>query len=397
MFFREIFNVVYDRFKAERQFVQVLFGPRQVGKTTLAKQLLDKLSYPYHYCSADAPSIKDRTWLAQQWEVARVKWVSEGAKSTMVLVLDEVQKVPDWSSVVKQLWDEDSFEKRDIKVLLLGSAALLLQKGLSESLAGRFELIQVPHWSFMEMQQAFGCTVDQYCFFGAYPGAYSLSDDFIRWQRYVLDSLIETTISRDILLMTRVDRPALLRQLFQLSCDYSSQILSYQKMIGQLDDAGNTTTLAHYLQLLADAGMVMGIQKFSKQKLRQRVSSPKLQVMNTALISAQGSLSIDEAKLDRNYWGRLVESTVGSYLISQVVGTQIELFYWRDRNQEVDFVLKHGSKICAIEVKSGMRKVALPGLSAFKRLCPEAKLFQVGAQGMPLEEFLKISIKDLFK
>jgi len=170
---------------------------------------------------------------------------------------------------------------------LLGSSPLLVQQGLSESLAGRFEILRIGHWSFSEMRDAFGLTVDQYLYFGGYPGSAALINDEERWRRYLLDSLIETTLARDILLMNRVDKPALLRQMFRLGCEYSGQILSYQKMLGQLQDAGNTTTLAHYLDLLSGAGMLCGLSKFSSEVVRQRGSSPKLQVLNNGLMTAQ--------------------------------------------------------------------------------------------------------------
>ena len=246
---------------------------------------------------------------------------------------------------------------------------MLIQSGLTESLAGRFEVIAVPHWSFAEMHEAFGWKLEQYIFYGAYPGAAELIDDPERWRRYILDSLIETTISRDILLLTRVDKPALLRRLFQLGCAYSGQILSYQKMIGQLTDAGNTTTLAHYLELLQGAGMLAGLSKYARGQVRQRGSSPKLQVLNTALMTAQDQRSLAEARQDGDYWGRLVESCIGAHLFNSSFGTNISVTYWRERNHEVDFVLQQGTTTVAIEVKSGARRVSLPGMEA----CPEVQ------------------------
>ena len=318
--------------------------------------------------------------------LARLK-AKEG-KTGALLVLDEVQKVSDWSNVVKLLWDADTHAGVPLKVVLLGSAPLLIQSGLTESLAGRFELIPVPHWSFGEMHEAFGWNLEQYIFYGAYPGSAELIASPERWRRYVTDSLIETTISRDILLMTRVDKPALLRRLFHLGCAYSGQILSYQKMLGQLTDAGNTVTLAHYLDLLQGAGMVAGLSKYAHGIIRQRGSSPKLQVLNTALMTAQDNRTITEARQDGDYWGRLVESSVGAHLLNTSFGSDIELTYWRERSQEVDFILRQGKTITAIEVKSGRRPEALPGMEAFaKQFKPKRKLL-VGGQGIPLDEFL---------
>ena len=374
------------RLKEKRRFLQVLAGPRQVGKTTLARQVMQATKMPAHYASADEPSLRDRTWIEQQWDLARLK--AKESQIGALLVLDEVQKVSDWSNVVKLLWDADTHAGVPLKVVLLGSAPLLIQSGLTESLAGRFELIPVPHWSFGEMHEAFGWNLEQYIFYGAYPGSAELIASPERWRRYVTDSLIETTISRDILLMTRVDKPALLRRLFHLGCAYSGQILSYQKMLGQLTDAGNTVTLAHYLDLLQGAGMVAGLSKYAHGIIRQRGSSPKLQVLNTALMTAQDSRTITEARRDSDYWGRLVESSVGAHLLNTSFGSDIELTYWRERSQEVDFILRQGKTITAIEVKSGRRPEALPGMEAFaKQFKPKRKLL-VGGQGIPLDEFL---------
>ncbi len=374
------------RLKERRRFVQVIAGPRQVGKTTLVRQVMTASEMPSHYASADEPTLRDRTWLEQQWDIARLS--ARDSKNGALLVLDEIQKVSHWSSVVKLLWDADTHIDLPLKVVLLGSSPLLLQSGLTESLAGRFEVIPAPHWSFTEMREAFGWNLEQYVFYGAYPGAAELTDEPDRWRRYILESLIETTISRDILLLTRVHKPALLRLLFQLGCTYSGQILSYQKMIGQLADAGNTTTLAHYLELLHGAGMLAGLSKFSNGQVRQRASSPKFQVLNTALMSAQDHRSLAQARQDGNYWGRLVESCIGAHLINSSFGTGISVTYWREQNHEVDFVLQHGKTTVAIEVKSGTRRTSLPGMEAFSRLFKPQRQLLVGGQGIALEEFL---------
>ena len=375
------------RLREKRRFLQVLAGPRQVGKTTLVRQVMAASPLPAHYASADEPSLRgDRTWLEQQWDLARLK-AREG-KSGALLVLDEIQKITDWPNVVKWLWDADTHSGVALKVVLLGSAPLLIQRGLTESLAGRFEIIAVPHWSFTEMHQAFDWNLEQYVFYGAYPGAAGLIHDPERWRRYILDSLIETTISRDILSLNRVDKPALLRRMFLLGCAYSGQILSYQKMIGQLTDAGNTTTLAHYLELLQGAGMLAGLAKYARGQVRQRGSSPKLQVLNTALMSAQDSRSLTQARHDGDYWGRLVESCIGAHLFNSSFGTNISVTYWRERSHEVDFVLQEGKTTVAIEVKSGSRRESLPGMEAFVQQFKPKRQLLVGGQGIALEEFL---------
>lgn len=384
---QSIHDELLKRLKERRRFVQVLAGPRQVGKTTLARQVMVAARIPAHYASADEPTLRDRTWLEQQWDLARLK-ANEG-KSGALLVLDEIQKVIDWSSVVKWLWDADTHAGVPLKVVLLGSSPLLIQSGLTESLAGRFEIIPVPHWAFSEMREAFDWSLESYVFYGAYPGAAELIDDPQRWRHYILDSLVETTISRDILLLTRVDKPALLRRLFQLGCAYSGRILSYQKMIGQLTDAGNTTTLAHYLELLQGAGMLAGLSKFSQGQARQRGSSPKLQVLNTGLMTALDHRSLAEARQDGDHWGRLVESCIGAHLLNSSFGTGIHVTYWRERNHEVDFVLQRGKNTVAIEVKSGARREGLPGMEAFARLFKPKRQLLVGGQGIGVEEFLR--------
>ena len=381
-----IHDELIKRLKEKRRFMQVLAGPRQVGKTTLVRQVMATSKLAGHYASADEPSLRDRTWLEQQWDIARLK--AGEHKTGALLVFDEIQKVADWSRAVKLLWDADTHAGVPLKVVLLGSSPLLVQSGLTESLAGRFEVIVAPHWSFGEMREAFGWKLEEYVFYGAYPGAAELIEDPERWRRYVLDSLIETTISRDILLLTRVDKPALLRRLFQLGCAYSGQILSYQKMLGQLMDAGNTTTLAHYLELLQGAGMLAGLSKYAHGQVRQRGSSPKLQVMNTALMSAQDHRSLKEARQDGDHWGRLVESCVGAHLLNSSYGTNIQVTYWRERNQEVDFVLQQGKTTVSIEVKSGGRREVFPGMEAFARQFRPHRQLQVGGQGIPVEEFL---------
>ena len=372
-----------------RRFIQVLAGPRQTGKTTLIRQLEKTLGLPFRYASADEPGLKGAGWVAQQWEAARLLASASGV-SGAVLALDEIQKITLWPETIKRLWDEDSATGLALKVVLLGSSPLLVRQGLSESLAGRFETIHLRHWSFAEMRDAFGWNVERYIYHGGYPGSASLVDEPERWRAYVLDSLVETTISRDLLLMTRVDKPALLRRLFELSCHYSGQILSFTKMLGQLHDAGNTTTLAHYLELLADAGMAMGIQKYAGDAARRRGSSPKLQVMNNALMTAESGRTFEEARGDGEYWGRLVESAVGAHLANTAASGGCEVYYWREGNLEVDFVLRSGERLAAIEVKSGRVARSMPGMDAFRSTFDPGRCILVGGDGIPLEEFLSL-------
>lgn len=365
-----------------------------MGKSTLVQQVAEDLAAVVRYASADEPTLRGAEWIAQQWEAARLATGSAGKRRLAgrrdgaVLVLDEIQKIPGWSETVKRLWDEDTRKRVPLKAVLPGSSPLPIAAGMSESLAGRFELLHLPHWSYGEMRTAFGFGLEEFLYFGGYPGAAPLVQEPERWRRYVADSLIETSVSRDVLLLTRVDKPSLLRRLFELACRYSGQILSYTKMLGQLQDAGNTTTLAHYLDLLAGAGLVSGLQKVAGDTARSRGSSPKLQVMNTALMTTMSGLSFDEARSDREFWGRLVESAVGAHLANAAAAGECELFYWRERNREVDFVAKWRRRLTAIEVKSGRTREMPIGMAAFAAALKPKRTLLVGGDGIALEEFL---------
>lgn len=393
MYKRNIYQIIMKRMLEPRKFIQVLSGPRQVGKTTLIRQIACEISTPLHYISADEPTLHNKIWLEQQWNIARLKLAEH---QELVLVLDEIQKIPGWSEAVKRLWDEDTIKGLNLKLVILGSAPLLIQDGLSESLAGRFEIIHAPHWSFGEMKDAFGWSIDQYVYFGGYPGAASLITDEDRWRSYINESLIETTISRDILLMSRVNKPALLRQLFQLGCLYSGQILSYQKMLGQLHDAGNTTTLAHYLELLSAVGMITGLEKFSSKTIKQKKSTPKLQVLNTALMTAQSNGTFEGLKQQSDRWGRWVESTIAAHLLNQAILFQAELFYWREGHLEVDFIIAYKNNITAIEVKSGGKIVSPKGLLTFKEIFKPERILLIGNSGLTLEQFLLTPFEKMF-
>ena len=381
------------RIAEERRFIQVVAGARQVGKTTIITQFLEKTSYNYIYETADAITETGNIWLEQIWNIARLKIKSGNVE--ILLIIDEIQKISGWSEIVKKLWDEDTRLKLNIKVILSGSSRLLIEKGLTESLQGRFELIQVHHWTLSEMREAFDFSLDEYIFFGGYPGSASLIKNEKRWKNYMRDAIIEASISKDILMLTTITKPALLRQLFDLGTAYSAQILPYNKMLGNLTDAGNTVTLSHYLNLLDQSRLLGGIQKYSGSKQHSRSSSPKLQVYNNALMGATSSQSFEQVKSSPEIWGRFVESCVGTHLINNAPLCDYELFYWRDSNDEVDFVITHGDQICGIEVKSGTRTTG-KGMVAFKKLYPNAKLYVIAynpfanSACISLEEFLNL-------
>ncbi len=387
-----------SRLQEPRRFLQVVAGPRQVGKTTLVRQALAALAQrpgkaiAQHSVSADNPGLVGASWLGAQWEAARVLAGQAGA---CVLVLDEVQKLPSWTEEVKRLWDEDTRAGRDVRAVVLGSAPLLISRGLTESMAGRFEMTRLGHWRFNEMREAFGFTLDQFIYYGGYPGAATLMGEPQRWAAYVRDALIETTISKDVLLMSPVQKPALLRRVFDLACRYSGQELSYQKMLGQLSDAGNTTTLAHYLHLLEGAGMVCGLQKFAGQAVRQRGSSPKLQVFNTALMGAiahSEGFGFERLRATPELWGRITESAVGAELLARHLehsSTQPLIHYWRDGANEVDYVLRHRGELFAFEVKSGANQGNTKGLDAFCKVQPACRPMVLGTGGLSLQKWFE--------
>ncbi len=391
---RSYLKPLIKKIKEPRRFIQVLMGPRQVGKTTLVNQLLSALKIPGMYVTADAASASGNHWLEQQWEVAHLKMAQEEAREYL-FVIDEIQKISNWSETIKLLWDRDTRSKKNFKLILLGSSRLLLQQGLTESLAGRFETTYMSHWSFTEMQDAFGWNENQYVWFGGYPGSADLIEDEDRWKAYVQQSLVETSISKDILMLTRVDKPALLRRLFELGCLYSGQILSFTKVMGQLQEAGNTTTLSHYLQLLDTAGLLTGVEKFANNIIRKRSSSPKFQVHNTALISSQRGDNFADVLASPADWGRMVESSIGAHLVNHSITGGFSLHYWRDGNNEVDFVLQRKGKLLALEIKTG-NKATTTGMGAFKKQFNPHKILLIGNSGLPWQELLQINPVELF-
>lgn len=391
----DIQRVIDRTEKEERRFIQVIYGPRQVGKTTMTLKFAQTTEMPSHFVSADAVPASDSEWIRQQWVAARMLVPAQGTQGA-VLIIDEVQKIDNWSEWVKREWDADTRNNVRLKVILLGSSRLLLQQGLTESLMGRFETTYVNHWSFNEMHEAFGVTAEEFVWFGGYPGAAPLMADEERWKGYIRDSIIETSISKDILMLTRVDKPALMKRLFELGCSYSGQMLSYTKVLGQLQDAGNTTTLSHYLDLLGQAGLLEGLEKYSPERMRQRASSPKFQVHNTALMSAQQPMTFAEVRQQPVVWGRWVESAIGAHLLNTAAKHGLRLHYWRHREDEVDYILEDHGRAVAIEVKSGPgRRVS--GMVAFNKKYAPHRTFLVGDAGMPWQDFLTIDPKSLLK
>jgi len=381
---RDIVDALEKAQKKTPGLMHVVVGPRQVGKTTAVRQLCDRLSYPSRWAAADAPLPPGPEWVESHWRLALSEAVS--SRKPVLLVLDEIQKVRGWSETVKRLWDETRAKNVPLRVILLGSSALLVQSGLTESLTGRFFLHRCMHWSWTECRDAFGWSLDQWLYFGGYPGAAVFSDDESAWRQYVDDAMIETVLSRDVFQLAPVTKPILMRHLFGLATRYPAQILSYNKMLGQLQDAGNTTTLAHYVRLMGAAFLVSGLEQYSAGQLRQRGSSPKLVFWNNALINAVSGLTQRATLEDGAWYGRIVENAVGAHLLNSLQGTEWSITYWRDGDKEVDFVVQRGKRTWGLEVKSG-RMGKLSGLDAFRRRYPDAQTWVIGAEYVSLEDF----------
>ncbi|MCY4188656.1 MAG: ATP-binding protein [Bryobacterales bacterium] len=385
------------------RFMIAIFGPRQTGKTTIVRQALERVGIPGRLLSMDSlepapglgtaaggasmaiPAAGSREWLAQHWRAASAEAQRTGRG--FVLALDEIQKLPNWSETVKGLWDAERAGNSPLRVVLLGSAPLLLQSGLHESLMGRFLPLPVTHWSYREMSDGFGYSLDEYLYFGGYPGPAHIRGNPKQWKGYMSESIVASAVDRDLLAMTRVDKPALLRRLVDAAFHCSGQIVSYNKLLGQLQDAGNATTLARYVDLLSSVGLVTGLSKYSGSQARSRASSPKLNVLNTALMAGRSAYTFEEARQDRTFWGRIVESAIGAHLVNTAT-PGIDVLYWRDGNAEVDFVLRGGQRLVGIEVKSGGTLTYTRGMHGFRNRHAVDNCIIAGGGGVPLDEFL---------
>ena len=382
------------RLQEPRRTIQVVAGPRQVGKTTLVKQVLQQLTIPSRFFNADGVKPDDKDWIAARWDEVRAL-MHFNQYPEIVFVIDEVHKINNWSEQVKREWDADTFNDVNIKVVLLGSSRLLLKKGLTESLAGRFEMLSMTHWSFQEMQEAFGWDINQYVYFGGYPGSAPYVNNEARWRKYMRESIIAPAIEKDVLQTTYIYKPALMHQLFHLGCAYSGELLSYNKMLGLLQDAGNATTLVNYLEVLGESKLLTGLPKYVMDASRKYRTIPKLQVYNNALLTAlTEGVSYEKVFTDPQLWGRWVESAVGCYLLDKADELDCDLFYWREDNEEVDFVLRRADKLLAIEVKSGKRQ-SNSGLSTFRQMYNPQHSLVVGGQALPLEDLFKGNIASL--
>lgn len=393
MFKRQHATVLKSRIDEPRRFIQVIAGARQVGKSTMVKQVVQELEIPYLLTTAEEAPDNNPSWISYLWQQARQAMRLDN-HSEYLLVIDEIHKLDNWSETVKAEWDADTMRDVNIKVVLLGSSRLLIKDGLTESLAGRYEIIEMEHWSFNEMREAFGMNVEQYIYYGGYPGAVPLINNEKRWRKYMKDSIIEPAITKDVLTTKRVLKPALLRQLFVLGCSYSAELLSFNKILGQLQDAGNTSTLANYLQLLDESKLLAGLQQYAADDARKYKSVPKYQVYNSGLLSANNQLSFKDAYLSPKDWGKWVETAVGAYLINHADRLEYKVYYWRHDNNEVDFIVQHSRRLIAIEVKSGRRQKN-EGMSVFhNQFHPDVELV-VGGEAFPIDKFLSLDLERL--
>jgi uncharacterized protein len=350
-------------------YLQVILGPRQVGKTTGILEFLENSKRPSLYFTADDILSPSGSWIEALWQEALLK------DSKCLLAIDEIQKVHDWPSTVKKLWDK---QKRSpstkIQLILLGSSSLHIHEGLKESLTGRFQLIRAHHWDYTRSKKLASFDVQKFVRYGGYPGSYALLDRPAKWKSYLHDSIIETVIGKDILQIARVAKPALFRQAFKIIMSYPAQDISYTKLLGQLQDKGNTDLIKHYIELFEAAFLLESIYKFSGKAVLSRSSSPKL-------IPLCGALIDREVFETHSGYGRAVEAAVGACLIQN--GFKVE--YWRDGQNEVDYIVKNEGILFAIEVKSG-RLRSTKGMDAFRKLYPSARSVYVSEA--TLESFL---------
>ncbi len=384
MFERSYVQTVANRLQEPRTLIQIIMGPRQTGKSTSAAQVLSHLDLPSVEYSFDRPRDRNLAKLEEVWSHARRTASHSGST---ILLLDELQNIPQWSSGVKSLWDEDTRQNRDVRVLITGSSALMLKSRLAESLMGRFEVTYSTHWDLWECMQAFDYTLDDFLYFGGYPGAAPRRTDETRWFDYLTNSIIEPTLNKDALELEPIRKPALLRALFELGAAFSGQEISYRKLLGQLDDRGNTETMAHYLELLSEAGLLSGLKKFSPRLLETKTSSPRMLVHDTSLMVAASGEDRSALLGNPDRYGHLVESAIGAYLLARSRKEHFDLFWWRDGSAEVDFVIRKGRRRTALEVKSGRPK-RTKGLGAFVNRYPGTYGLIIDSAEFPVEDFL---------
>ena len=372
---RLLVKIIQARLAEKQPHLQVVVGPRQVGKTTALQAALGTRGV-YH--SADYPTPLPAEVIAEWWTEAE-------HSPERILAIDEVQKITNWAPALKAAWDRGA----DIKVVVAGSSALFVEKGLTETLAGRFELIRAEHWNYQEAQSVFGQSVAEFIEFGCYPGAVPLLADISRWGAYVRDAIVEPALGRDLLQLHPVASPALLRQVFGAAVALPAQVLSLPKLQGNLQERGSLPTLQHYLRLLAHAFLVTGVEKYSASLFRSRKSSPKLIMHDNALLRAFERPITAPLKAER--LGRYFENAIGARFLE----AGWETFYWRHRHHEVDFVVIGPlNQRYAVEVKTAPTDLkGLAGVFEFCKIHPdfEPRLVSLHDQKIPGVETLAVA------
>jgi len=353
---RSFVETLKKRFLEPNPLIQLIMGPRQVGKTTGVQQFLQGIKTPHHFVNADDQLSLSRDWSLEQWQIAQEK--GHGT----LLVIDEIQKVDNWAETIKKLWDAQVRKKSQIKLLLLGSSSLALTRGVSESLAGRFEIIPVYHWNYCESNQAMPMDIATYLKFGGYPKSYEFLDDYDRYIKYTKSSIIERVLDKDILQFSTVKKPALFKHAFAVIASYPAQEISYRKILGELQEKGNIETIKYYISLFESAYLIKTIPKYGSQDFKTKSSSPKI------IPLAPCFYHLFSANYEKEPF--VFEASVGMTLLQ----ISDELFYWRKGNDEVDFILRWQKNLYAIEVKSG-RKRRGQGLQKFCELYSAKSLF----------------------
>ena len=397
MYKREQLSVLESRMAESRRTIHVVMGPRQVGKSTMIDQFVEHTSVPYSLFSADGVGKTNTDWISEKWYEVRTKMMLYG-ENEHILIIDEIQKIAGWSETVKKEWDQDTRDKRNLKVILLGSSRLLIQKGLEESLEGRYETLKMGYWEWEEMREAFGFTMEQFIYFGGFPGLAPYINDEDRWRRMMEDSIISPILNRDILDIEEIRNPSLLRQVFEIGSMYSAQEISLNKMQGVVN-SGTVPTISSYLRILDETMLVKPLYKYDNSTIKTRNSVPKMQAYNNAFRNSYCQHTFEEAVMNKVEWGRQVESAVGAYLAGRSVIDGFQLLFWRDeKKNECDYVLKKGESLIAIEVKSGHAD-NIEGYLAFKNRFGRniVNSFIVGPEGLPLEDFFKLNIPSVFR
>ncbi len=360
MITRDFTTKLIERFSNPCEKIQVILGPRQVGKTTGVLEFAHKVERALYF-TADGVLSEQRAWVENCFQQA--------IRENKILIIDEIQKIVNWSETVKRIWDQSKVEKKSLECILLGSSSLEINRGLTESLLGRYELISVPHWSYSESKELSGMSIDDYLVFGGYPGSYEFIKDFERWSQYLTTSIVDNVITKDILLYQAVRSVSLFKQAFDIISHYPSHEISYNKLLGQIQDKGNIDLVKHYLNLYQGAFLIDVLEKYSVKPIKRKTSSPKILHHCPAFYGRLlGQRIVNEAELK----GHAFETLVGNILKNNFD----KLYYWRDGNHEVDFVFKYLGQEYGVEVKSGRRK-SEKSRDKFLKHFPDAKYFWV--------------------